>query len=92
MSSRRGPLYREHGEAPTEEVAVIRQYPIPSTHDERRKRMAVKRGYEDYYERADKEEGFPLATAIRWVGIIVVTIIVAYVAIRILTTVQAVFS
>lgn len=54
--------------------------------------MATRRSDEGYYERADREEGFPLATAIRWSGIIAVTIIAAYFGMQILQTLQVVFG
>lgn len=53
--------------------------------------MAQRRADHDYYERMDGQESFPLATAIRWGGIIIVTLIVAYLVVQILNTLQAIF-
>lgn len=53
--------------------------------------MAQRRADHDYYESSNREDGFPLATTIKWIGIVTVTLIVAYVAVQILSTLQAIF-
>lgn len=66
--------------APPQQLTKREEYP-----------MAQRRTDNDYYERMDRDEGFPLATTIRWVGIVTVTLIVAYIAVQVLSTLQAIF-
>ncbi len=52
--------------------------------------MGRRRDYDDYNGRDNGGTAYAIATAIKWIGVVVVTVIIAYVVLRLTGTIEGI--